>query len=71
MTPEATPSPTPDTTTSAPKPQASPTPEAEVLGRQELAETGFDSNDLAAVGLTAVALGLILIWRSEEHALSS
>lgn len=72
-TPEATPepTPTPDTTTSAPQPEASPTPDAQVLGRQELAETGFDSTDLAAIGLAAVALGLILVWRSEEHALSS
>ena len=42
-----------------------------MLGRQELAETGFDSTDLAAIGLTAVALGLILVWRSEEQALTS
>jgi hypothetical protein len=81
-TPEPTVTPTPEpTTTPTPQPTVTPTPEATQTPtpqptptpgeeeREELAHTGFDSGDLAAVGMTALALGLILIWRSEERVL--
>jgi len=72
--PTVAPTPTPDDNASAPSPvptsTPTPTPTPEVLGKtkiKELPNTGFDGVDLAAIGLTVIAAGLIALWRSEEH----
>ncbi len=52
----------------APDAGTSPAADAEVLGTTtELADTGFGRSDLAAVGLTLVAIGLVMLWRGEER----